>query len=126
MKIPATAPDGYSGNIDIITGVYRNGEVAGVRVVSHQETPGLGDKIELKKSDWVLAFNGKSLGAPSYERWTVKKDKGVFDQLTGATITPRAVTKAVRNTLDYYRNNKADLLAKAALQANTGNEANDE
>lgn len=97
--VPAVAPDGYSGDIRMIVGVNRDGTVAGMRVLTHRETPGLGDKVELKKSDWVLGFNGKSLGNPEPEQWKVKKDGGDFDQFTGATITPRAVVNQVRKVL---------------------------
>lgn len=108
--IPSVAPDGYSGAIKLVTGINVDGTVAGVRVLSHNETPGLGDKIDLKKSDWVLGFDGKSLQNPVAEKWKVKKDRGVFDQLTGATITPRAVTKAVYQSLLYYQANSKTLL----------------
>jgi electron transport complex protein RnfG len=108
--IPAIAPDGYSGAIKLITGINVDGTVAGVRILSHNETPGLGDKIDLKKSDWVRGFDGKSLQRPVAEKWKVKKDRGVFDQLTGATITPRAVTKAVYQSLLYYQANRKSLL----------------
>jgi electron transport complex protein RnfG len=107
--IPSVAPDGYGGALKLITGVNVDGSVAGVRVLSHTETPGLGDKVDLKKSDWILGYNGKSLGNPVAERWKVKKDRGVFDQFTGATITPRAVTKAVYQTLQYYEAHKKEL-----------------
>ncbi|MBU3071058.1 electron transport complex subunit RsxG [Aestuariicella sp. G3-2] len=100
--IPAVAPDGYSGDIKLIIGINADGTVAGVRVLSHNETPGLGDKVELKKSSWILGFNGKSLGQPAAEEWAVKKDGGEFDQFTGATITPRAVVKKVKEALQYY------------------------
>ena len=95
--------------IKVITGVNVDGTVAGVRILAHNETPGLGDKVDLKKSDWVLGFNGKSLQNPKPEQWKVKKDRGVFDQFTGATITPRAVTQAVYNSLEYYQANKKAL-----------------
>lgn len=108
--IPSVAPDGYSGAIKLVTGINVDGTVAGVRVLSHNETPGLGDKIDLKKSDWVLGFDGKSLQNPVAEKWKVKKDRGVFDQLTGATVTPRAVTKAVYQSLLYYQANSKTLL----------------
>jgi electron transport complex protein RnfG len=108
--IPAIAPDGYAGAINIIVGINADGSIAGVRALTHKETPGLGDKVDLKKSDWVLSFNGKSLLNPTPERWTVKKDQGVFDQFTGATITPRAVTAAVKRSLEYFRDNRAELL----------------
>jgi electron transport complex protein RnfG len=115
--LPVTAPDGYSGDIDMIVGVNGDGSVAGVRVLAHKETPGLGDKVDLSKSDWVLAFTGKSLGNPLAEKWKVKKDKGEFDQFTGATITPRAVIEAVRRSLEYFRAHRAQLLAPPATTA---------
>ncbi len=100
--IPAVAADGYSGDIRMIVGVNRDGSVAGVRVLVHNETPGLGDKVDLKKSDWILSFNEKSLQAPTADKWEVSKDGGEFDQFTGATITPRAVVRQVRKTLEYF------------------------
>lgn len=103
--IPAVAHDGYSGDISMIVGVNRDGSVAGVRVLAHHETPGLGDNIELKKSDWLLDFDGKSLSKPAAERWAVKKDGGEFDQFTGATITPRAVVNQVRKVLEFVKQN---------------------
>jgi len=99
--IPAVAPDGYGGAIKLIVGINRDGTVAGVRALSHRETPGLGDKVDLKRSDWILGFNDRSLSKPSPEMWKVKKDGGAFDQFTGATITPRAVVKQVRKTLEF-------------------------
>ena len=103
------AADGYSGRIHLLVGVYVDGSVAGVRVVKHAETPGLGDAIEVRKSPWIRGFDGKSLQNPQLEGWAVTRDGGEFDQLTGATITPRAVVNAVRDTLLYYRRN-ADML----------------
>ena len=97
------APNGYSGPIKLLVAVRRDGTLGGVRVIAHRETPGLGDKIELEKSDWVLAFDGKSLGDPPEARWGVRRDGGDFDQFTGATITPRIVVEGVKNTLLYYR-----------------------
>lgn len=108
--LPATAADGYSGDIDLIVGINSDGSIAGVRALAHRETPGLGDKVDLKKSDWVLGFEGKSLENPRPEQWAVKKDKGVFDQFTGATITPRAVTAAVKRSLEYFAANRERLL----------------
>lgn len=105
----AIAPDGYNGNIYLLIGVYENGNLAGVRAVKHNETPGLGDAIEIRKSDWVLGFNGKSLQNPTVDKWKVKRDGGDFDQITGATITPRAIVKAVKNTLDYYQQHRETL-----------------
>ena len=103
------APDGYNGRIYLLVGVYVDGSIAGVRVVKHSDTPGLGDGIEIKKSPWITSFDGKSLNDPKPSGWAVRRDGGEFDQLTGATITPRAVVAAVRNTLLYYRQN-ADML----------------
>lgn len=117
--IPSVAPDGYSGDIRLITGINRQGDIAGVRVVSHKETPGLGDKVDLKKSDWILSFNEQSLTMPAPEQWKVKKDKGHFDAFTGATITPRAVVKAVYQTLQYYEANKQQLIENATANETT-------
>ena len=103
------APGGYSGNIYLLIAVYENGTLAGVRAVKHSETPGLGDAIEIRKSDWILGFDGKSLINPIVDFWKVKRDGGEFDQITGATITPRAIVKAVKNTLEYYQLNREDL-----------------
>lgn len=105
------APDGYNGNIKLLVAVKENGSLAGVRAVSHKETPGLGDGIEENRSDWILGFAGKSLGDPKEKAWAVKRDGGSFDQFTGATITPRAVVNAVKNTLLYYRANKGKIYA---------------
>ena len=108
--LPAIAPDGYSGRIDLLVGVRANGEIAGVRVTNHRETPGLGDKLQLNKSTWVLDFNGTSLSMPAPEDWGVRKDGGDFDQFTGATITPRAVVQAVYRALQYFEANRERLL----------------
>ncbi len=104
LATPIIAPDGYSGNIYLLVAVYATGEVAGVRVVKHNETPGLGDKIERDKTDWILSFNHKKLSSSNLSQWAVKKDGGQFDQFTGATITPRAVVKAVKKWLLYLNN----------------------
>ncbi|PIJ51679.1 electron transport complex subunit RsxG [Erwinia sp. OLTSP20] len=98
VAIETTAPDGYSGNIQLLVGADFSGRVLGTRVVEHHETPGLGDKIDLRISDWVLSFNGKVVAGKSDPRFAVKKDGGDFDQFTGATITPRAVVNAVKRT----------------------------
>lgn len=108
--LPTIAPDGYSGRIDLLVGVRANGEVAGVRITNHRETPGLGDKVQLNKSTWVLDFNGTSLSMPAPENWGVRKDGGDFDQFTGATITPRAVVQAVYRALQYFEANREQLL----------------
>jgi electron transport complex protein RnfG len=107
--IPATAPDGYTGAIDLIVGVNADGSIAGVRALAHKETPGLGDKVDIRKSDWVLGFNGRSLGNPELAGWAVKKDKGVFDQFTGATITPRSVVAATLRVLQFAQENRKSL-----------------
>ena len=111
------APDGYSGQIKLLVAVLANGSLGGVRVVAHKETPGLGDKIEVEKSDWIHSFKGKSLKDPDLAKWKVKRDGGIFDQFSGATITPRAIVKAVKKTLLYYDENKKHLfLAKAPVK----------
>lgn len=112
--IPVTAPDGYTGAIELIVGVNADGSVAGVRALSHKETPGLGDKVDIKKSDWILGFNGRSLDNPAPAAWAVKKDKGVFDQFTGATITPRAVVAATLRALQYAGANDTVLFERTA------------
>lgn len=122
--LPATARDGYTGDIDMIVGVNRDGTVAGVRVLQHRETPGLGDAIDRQKSDWIEIFAGKSIGQPQANDWTVKKDGGAFDQFTGATITPRAVTRAVFQALQYFEQHRDTLIATAETTPTeeTGNE----
>jgi electron transport complex protein RnfG len=109
--INSIAPDGYGGNIYLLVAIRHNGTLAGVRVVSHHETPGLGDGIEAERSDWVLAFNGRSLTNPDERGWGVKKDGGEFDQFTGATVTPRVVVRAVHKTLLYYSQNREALFS---------------
>jgi len=111
--IPAVAPDGYSGDIRLMVAINVNGTVAGVRVLSHNETPGLGDKIDVRKHPWILSFDGKSLNNPQTEQWKVKKDDGYFDQFAGATITPRAVIKRVHKTLIFYQEHRKELLKSA-------------
>lgn len=116
--IPAVAPDGYSGDIKLIVGVNVDGSIAGVRVLSHKETPGLGDKVDLAKSSWVLGFDQKSLLNPQIENWAVKKDGGQFDAFTGATITPRAVVRQVKEVLTFFETHKSELLAQKAVSIN--------
>ena len=111
LVIAAIAPDGYSGSIKLLVGINVDGSLSGVRVVAHRETPGLGDAIDETRSDWIHIFDDKSLQSPVTSRWAVRKDGGDFDQLTGATISPRAVVKAVRNTLLYYRDHQEALFA---------------
>jgi electron transport complex protein RnfG len=117
VVLPARAPDGYSGDIELAVGVNRDGSVAGVRVLNHRETPGLGDKIDRNKSDWVEAFKGRSLDDPAPEQWAVRKDRGVFDQFTGATITPRAVVAATRRALEYAALNHGQLFGEPEVPA---------
>lgn len=101
---------GYAGNIVCVMGVSREGKILGVRVISHKETPGLGDKIEPAKADWIHSFEGKHLGDPPADKWAVKKDGGVFDQFAGATITPRGVVNAVKGGLEFFEKERATLL----------------
>lgn len=108
------APDGYNGAIKLLVGIYYDGEIAGVRVISHHETPGLGDGIEIDRSNWITGFEGRSLSSPSQANWAVKKDGGAFDQFTGATITPRAVVKAVQKALIYFREHRTQLFQAPA------------
>ncbi len=84
----------------------KNGNLSGVRVVKHRETPGLGDAVDISHSNWILGFNDKSLSNPDDQGWKVKRDGGIFDQFTGATITPRAVVNAVHNALLYFEKNQ--------------------
>jgi len=114
--LTSVVPDGYSGPIKLLVAVHRDGVLGGVRVISHKETPGLGDRIETEKSDWILGFAGKSLHNPEPERWKVKRDGGEFDQFTGATITPRSIVKAVKKTLQFVQQN-ADKLYDAPKPA---------
>jgi electron transport complex protein RnfG len=104
---------GYGGAIVILMGVQADGRILGMHMLQHAETPGLGDKIEEKKGDWILSFNGLSLGDPASEKWAVRKDGGRFDQFSGATITPRAVVKAVRDGLQFFADNRTRLLTPA-------------
>jgi electron transport complex protein RnfG len=119
--VPAVAPDGYSGAIELLVGVWRDGTVAGVRVIRHRETPGLGDAIDHRKSDWVEDFRGRSLNDPEPEGWTVRRDGGDFDQFTGATITPRAVVQATARVLQYVDEHHDEIFgsteAKLGLRA---------
>lgn len=110
---------GYAGKIKLMLGVDAEGKVLGVRVLAHKETPGLGDKIETKKGDWILRFTGLSIGNPPIEKWKVKKDGGQFDQFAGATITPRGVVGAIRKGLEFFATNKAQMMDMAAPKPQT-------
>ncbi|WP_439239719.1 electron transport complex subunit RsxG [Lonepinella sp. BR2919] len=96
--IETIAPDGYSGNIRLLFGITPEGEILGVRVLEHHETPGLGDKIDTRISDWILSFSHKKISADNLNDWAVKKDGGKFDQFAGATLTPRAVVNQVKRS----------------------------
>lgn len=112
--IETSAPDGYSGEIKMVVAVSYGGESLGARVLEHKETPGLGDKVDLRVSDWILAFNNVPFNGEDDKRWQVKKDGGQFDQFTGATITPRAVVNAIKNTLSYYSMNRDMIYSNAS------------
>lgn len=107
--VPSVTQEGYNGEIRLIVGINFDGTIAGVRAVKHGETPGLGDKVDLRKSDWILEFNNTSLQNPAIAGWAVKKDGGEFDQFTGATITPRAIVKQVLKTLQYFADDQQRL-----------------
>lgn len=107
--ITAIAPDGYNGDIQLLIAINYDGSISGVRALKHQETPGLGDKIERRKSNWVDSFVNKRITDEKDSRWHVAKDGGMFDQFTGATITPRAVVKATKKTLLYFNQHKDEL-----------------
>ena len=106
-----TARDGYAGPVRLLIGVDSEGTVTGVRALSHRETPGLGDLIDVDKSDWILQFTKRSLLDPPVSGWAIERDGGVFDQITGASITPRAVTRAIRHTLIYFSENRQAVFA---------------
>ena len=108
------ANNGYNGRINLLAGINYDGSLRGVRVISHRETPGLGDAIELRIDPWVLSFDGKRIGNPPIERWAVKRDGGDFDQFSGATITPRAVVDAVKRALVYFEANRDSLFSTPA------------
>ena len=115
VAFPVSA-DGYAGPIDLILGLNHRGEILGARVLAHTETPGLGDKIEAGRDDWILGFDGLSLGNPPSGRWAVRKDGGDFDQFSGATVTPRAVVGALKAGLELFREHRDALLASAVIQ----------
>lgn len=118
VVISCIAPNGYNGPIQMLVGIYNDGRLAGVRVVKHRETPGLGDAVSTTHSDWILGFNNKSLSNPESKYWKVKRDGGTFDQFTGATITPRAVVKAIHNALLYFNKNQTMLFSQPSKQTN--------
>lgn len=105
------APDGYRGPIELLVAVRYDGTLIGVQVIRHNETPGLGDAFENREPQWLQRFRGLSLANPPATRWTVRSDGGDFDAFTGATITPRAIVKAVRSALEYYQSNRERIFA---------------
>lgn len=115
LAITPVARQGYVGPIRLLVGIDINGTVTGVRVLSHRETPGLGDAIEEKRSDWIYGFDGRSLNNPESKNWRVRRDGGVFDQFTGATVTPRAVVRAVHDALKYFEKNKERLFTQKSV-----------
>jgi electron transport complex protein RnfG len=110
VVLEAVAPDGYAGEIRLLVGILADGRLSGVRVTSHKETPGLGDYIEIAKNAWIRIFEGRSLADPAPAAWAVRKDGGAFDYMAGATITPRAVVKAVHRALEYFEAHRSILL----------------
>lgn len=124
--IASVAPSGYTGPIHLLVGIAADGTVSGVRVTSHHETPGLGDAIEIEKSDWILGFEGTSLSAPPLDQWAVGQDNGQFDAITGATVTPRAVVNGVKNTLLYFQQHQDELFAEPSASGSLADETTDE
>jgi electron transport complex protein RnfG len=117
LLVTAVAPDGYAGAIRLLVAIDANGRLLGVRVLSHRETPGLGDAIEERRSPWIRIFDGRSLADPPVARWQVRKDGGDFDQFTGATVTPRAIVAAVRNVLVFHERHREQLYSAPSADA---------
>lgn len=111
-----TARDGYAGAIRVLIGIEYDGTITGIRILEHRETPGLGDKIVASRSDWVFQFDGRSLGDPGLEEWVIKRDGGEFDQLTGASVTPRAVIKVTKETLIYFAAHRDEIFSAPATK----------
>ena len=109
VVLPITAKGGYTGDIEMLVGIDKQQRISGVRVTRHRETPGLGDKIDSNRGNWIESFKERSLDNPRSELWAVKKDGGIFDQFTGATITPRAVVRGVRDSLIFSQEHHAQL-----------------
>lgn len=114
--LEAVAHDGYSGDIKLLIAIRADGSVSGVRVLAHKETPGLGDYIDILKDDWITQFNDESLERTTENFWKVKKDGGKFEYMAGATITPRAVVKAVHKALQYFNSHKTELFTSPPPQ----------
>jgi Na+-translocating ferredoxin:NAD+ oxidoreductase subunit G len=117
-----SARDGFTGPIKLLVGIAASGALTGVRVLEHKETPGLGDLIDSSRSDWIQQFSGRSLGNPEVSRWAIRRDGGDFDQLTGASITPRAVVKAIKETLLYFQTHRDEVFAINTATADAGTE----
>ena len=107
--LTVVAPDGYNGAIELLLGLTADGRIIGARVTNHKETPGLGDDLELKRSDWINDFSNKSLKNTTSKNWNVRKDGGSFDAFTGATITPRATVHAIFRALNWYERNQEQI-----------------
>ena len=120
--VPVTAPDGYNGRIELLVGIDKKGGITGVRAVSHRETPGFGNGIETEVSDWILAFTGHSRLWPEKNGWAVRKAGGEFDQMTGATVTSRAVVAAVYRALEYFHRHSDTLLRSSSPRPKNSNE----
>lgn len=116
VVLQATAPDGYGGRIQLIVAAKQDGRLGGVRVISHKETPGLGDYIDAAKSHWIDTFTGLSLATRKDTDWKVKKDGGAFEHVAGATVTPRAVIKAVHKALQYVQAHQTELFSPASKE----------
>lgn len=115
LAIRTTAPDGYSGDIHLLVAISHTGTVLGARVLEHRETPGLGDKVDPRRSDWIYSFSNERVRGPNDTRWQVRRDGGAFDQFTGATITPRAVINAIQRTV-VWANDHQQMLFQAPIQ----------
>lgn len=115
--LEAIAHDGYSGDIKLLIAIRADGSISGVRVLAHKETPGLGDYIDIARGNWIKLFNDESVNKTAATQWKVKKDGGKFDYMVGATITPRAVVKAVFKALQFYDANKTTLFAVAKVES---------
>lgn len=111
LAIRTTAPDGYSGDIHLLVAIAQNGTVLGARVLEHRETPGLGDKVDPRRSDWIYSFANEHVQSATDPRWEVRRDGGAFDQFSGATITPRAVIHAIQRTVVWANERQAELFA---------------
>ena len=114
LIVNSVAPDGYGGPIELLVAMTNAGEVLGVHVVAHHETPGMGDEFSLPGSHWLDAFRGHSVSNPELRGWNVRKDGGEFEQFTSATISPRAIIQAVHRTLDYYQQHREQLFQQAS------------